>query len=186
MIVLVRHGRSAHVVQGLLDIAAFRRWRDAYEAAGINDSAPPELQEIAQRATLVSSDLRRAIESAHLLAPEHDLITSPLLREMRLEVLHIPLIRLPLIGWAVTVGVRSIFHGYATKEEQQRARDAAQWLIELGAASDVVAVTHASFRALLAKELTARGWKSTTERRNRRHWSAWTFTSPARHPSSRS
>jgi len=36
-ILLVRHGRSAHKASRLLDLAKLVRWRDAYEAAGIDE-----------------------------------------------------------------------------------------------------------------------------------------------------
>ena len=174
-ITLIRHGRSAHVVKGLLDLAAFRKWREAYEAAGIDpaDRPPPELHAAAEQAAIiVSSDAPRAIESARKLAPDRDVITSPLLRELRMEPPALRWIRLPMAGWALVFGVQWLRRKLATPEDEQRARAAADWLIDL-AAGDLVVVTHGSFRLLLAREFESRGWVLVLPRRRSSHWSAW-------------
>jgi broad specificity phosphatase PhoE len=174
-IVLVRHGRSAHVHTGWIDGEGFARWREAYEAAGIDerDTPPRELQTLASAAGLVvASDALRAIESARLLAPRKDVVTSPLLREIALVPPKIPF-RMPLLGWALT-----LFRMRATEQEHQRARDAASWLVALAAQHEqVVVVTHGGFRIALASALAARGWRCETPKRRHRHWSAWPFTS---------
>jgi broad specificity phosphatase PhoE len=180
-IVLVRHGRSSHVVTGLLDLAGFRQWRVAYEAAGIDpaDRPPPELLGRAETAgVLVSSDIRRATESARLLAGDREVIASPLLRELALQAPPLPWIRMPLLGWAVAVGVRWLFQRtHATPEEERRVGAAADWLVELADGhGDVLALTHASFRSVIAKELVRRGWRQTKPRRPSSHWSAWVFS----------
>lgn len=186
-VVLVRHGRSAHVVKGLLDRAAFLRWREAYEGAGIDPAevAPSELCAAArQAAVVVSSDARRAIESARMLAPDREVIVSPLLRELSLEPLHFRRVRLPLFGWALTYGIQALRHALrvpATPEEKERVRAAAEWLMDLSLRhGEVIALTHGSFRSLLARELAMRGWVSVTPRRRSSHWSAWSFSPPGR------
>jgi broad specificity phosphatase PhoE len=71
-IVLVRHGRSAHVHTGWIDRDGFLRWREAYEAAGLDpaDAPPPALRElVASAEVIVASDAPRALASARLLAP---------------------------------------------------------------------------------------------------------------------
>jgi len=181
-IVLIRHGRSAHVAKGLLDLAAFLKWRETYEAAGIeeNEQPPRELVAEARNAgAFVSSDVPRAIESARLLASDREVITSPLLRELSLDPPQLRGIRLPLRGWALTYVVRWLFGRHVTADEERRACTAAQWLIEWSSLhGEVMVLTHASFRSLLAKEFARRGWKSVTPRRRSAHWSAWSF-SPA-------
>ncbi|HYO78553.1 MAG TPA: hypothetical protein VE010_18990 [Thermoanaerobaculia bacterium] len=183
-IVLVRHGRSGHVVKGLLDLAAYTKWRDDYEAAGLDpfDAPPPELCAAAQNAAvLVASDARRAIDSARLLAPGRDVVVSPLVRELSLQPPNFSRIRLPLIGWALSIGLRWLIRqalrlNHITPEEQQRVRAAIDFLIELTARhAEVTVVTHGAIRSLLAKELTRRGWISVTPRRRSSHWSAWSF-----------
>jgi broad specificity phosphatase PhoE len=186
-VVLVRHGRSSHIAPKLMDLDAFLQWRDAYDEAGIDDadSPPRELLDAAQHAgLLVSSDTRRAIESARVLARGREVIASPLLREIAIEPPTLPRIRLPLIAWALGYGVRWLFRealgrAHGTAEEEARVRAAARWLTELATQhGEVLVLTHASFRSRLAKELARQGWVATTPRRSSHHWSAWSFKPP--------
>lgn len=176
-LVLVRHGRSAHGHAGLLDADGFRRWREAYEAAGIlaDEVPPPEVASLADAsAQIVASEAPRAVESARLLARGRDVLTSPLLRELDLPPPAIPL-RMPLPAWALAIGLRSLVAGgHATAEERARVAEAAAWLSSLAAERGcVVAVTHATFRSLLAKKLLAEGWRRETAKQRSMHWSAW-------------
>lgn len=179
-IALIRHGRSAHVHTGLLDAAGFRLWRDRYEAAGIvdGDMPPPEVRQLAAGAIIVASDAPRAIESAKVIADGRQLLVTPLLRELDLVTPHIPWIRLPLIGWALLVGVRSLLRRtHATPAEAERARAAAEWLSQLSRThGTVVAVTHAIVRGAIAQELLKMRWNHDVERRGSHHWSAWVLS----------
>ena len=179
-ILLVRHGRSAHVHAGWIDLQGFHRWREAYEAAGIlaGEVPPPELRVLAERAGAVAaSDAARAVESARLLAPERDVLTSPLLRELDLPPPALHGWRLPLAGWALAYGVRWLSGSLASPVEVARAREASEWLTGLSREHGaVVAVTHASFRGLLARSLADEGWFCGTRTRRSPHWSAWRFS----------
>jgi broad specificity phosphatase PhoE len=186
-IVLVRHGRSGHVHSGWINAAELHGWRDAYEAAGIHadDVPPPELCADASAAgVLAASTARRAIESAKLLAPARDLITSPLLVELELHPPALGPIRLPLPVWALMYGVRwlmraTLHRPHVTTAEEQRARDAAEWLSRLAADhGSVMAVTHGMFRGLVARELVKRGWLRESSGRKSHHWSVWRFARP--------
>jgi broad specificity phosphatase PhoE len=183
-IILIRHGRSAHVQTAWIDTQGFHRWRDAYEAAGIlpTEVPPDEVWERARRAGIVvASTAPRAVESARLLAEGREVITSPLLRERELSPPSLR-VRLPLAGWALAYGAQWLFRAltsrpHAPEAEVARAREAAEWLTELARRHGGVAVvTHASFRALLAGTLMAEGWKGDGARRRSRHWSAWSFS----------
>lgn len=183
-LILVRHGRSAHVHAGAMDLAGFYRWREAYEAAGViaGEVPPPELAELARNAgALVASNAPRAIESARLLAPEREPIISPLLRELDLHPPNVRL-RMPLLAWALAFGVRSLWRWMSrqphltTAEEMVRLARAAQWLGELTKQhGEVVVVTHHSFRMELMKVLKAEGWEATVPRKKSAHWSVWSF-----------
>ena len=171
-------------MKGLLDRAAFLQWRVDYEAAGIDSAEVPPQELIAAAAharMFVSSDIRRAVESALLVADGRNVIASPLLRELSLDPPRLRWIRLPMVGWALMYGMlwlkRAILrHPHVSRDEEQRARDAADWLVELSQTQgDVIALTHASFRSLVAKELVRRGWTLTVPRRRLSHWSAWTL-----------
>jgi broad specificity phosphatase PhoE len=187
-IVLIRHGRSAHVHTGWIDVHGFRRWREAYEAAGIlpSEAPPPELCALAARTGAVAaSDTPRAVQSARLLAPDRQVLVTPLLRELELAPPALPGLRLPLAGWAVAVGVRWLYFRFTSGQhvsaaELDRARDAAEWLAGLAQQhGSVAAVTHASFRGLVGGTLAASGWQGVTARRRYHHWSVWTYTRPA-------
>ena len=169
---LVRHGRSAHVHAGWIDLAGFHRWRDSYEAAAIveGETPPAALTQIAGRASVIAaSNAPRAIASAKLL--RDDVLVSPVLRELDLHPPNLRGVKMPLVFWALTFAFR---RSLATPAEETRAREAAVWLEELAEDGPVVAVTHHSFRALLAKVLVANGWRLGKPRRGH-HWSAWTL-----------
>jgi broad specificity phosphatase PhoE len=190
-ILLVRHGRSAHVERGWLDVEGLRGWMAAYDAAGIAaDPAPPAaLRALAAGAALVvASDLPRAVASAALLAADRAVEASPLLREAPLETPAAPMprlggVRLPLRGWALVLGTRWLWASWrgapppgVDDATLARADAAAEWLVErTAAAGRVLAVTHATVRTLVAAELERRGWWCA-ERRPFREWSAWRFT----------
>jgi broad specificity phosphatase PhoE len=181
-IILIRHGRSAHVHAGWIDAAGFHRWREAYEAAGIvpGEVPPLDLRELAAKAgLLVASDIPRAIESAHLLASGGRVEVYPLFRELALVPPDLGRLRLPVAAWAVVYGVRMLFRkaAHVTPAEEERAREAAGWLAERAAVhGTVVVVTHATFRGVLAKALQAEGWGCEVPRRRSAHWSAWAFS----------
>lgn len=180
---LVRHARSSHVHTGWIDASGFRAWREAYEAAGIHEDerVPAHLAELAGRADLVlCSDAARAIASARLLAPGKEVVVSPLLRELDLEGPALSALRLPLLGWAVAVGCRTLHltlrRQYPSPAEATRINDAAAWVEDLAARhSVIVAVTHASFRRRLSDRLMQNGWQAEPGRRTLQHWSAWVF-----------
>jgi broad specificity phosphatase PhoE len=186
-IVLVRHGRSAHIHrEGWITAAGMHRWRASYDAAGLaaGEMPPPALMALAGSAQLlVASDLPRASASAALLAPGRDVRISPLLRETPLAISNGLPFRLPLRGWATLIllqwGYRIVRGTDAEPEERARAADAAAMLIELaGDDATVVAVTHGVFRRLLAIRLRALRWQAEPGRRDYDHWSAWGFHPP--------
>ena len=177
LIHLVRHGRSAHVHAGWVDLAGFHRWRESYEAAAIVDGETPprSLIAIAEDAGLiVASDAPRAIASAKLLREE--VVVSPLLRELDLRPPNLRGVKMPLPLWALAIGMRWLVRRtHATPHEEARAREAAAWLQQLANDGAVVAVTHASFRSLLAKTLIAEGWRVAGTPRRAHHWSVWSI-----------
>ena len=89
-ILLVRHGRSAHVHRGWLDRAALERWSASYDAAAVHDDdAPPAtLRALAREVgCVVASDMPRAIASAErLLGKGVAFETFPQLREAPLWI----------------------------------------------------------------------------------------------------
>ena len=184
-IVLVRHGRSAHVWWGAFNHPEFQQWRVAYEAAGIGvgETPPLVIRELAGICGIVvASDAERAKQSAALLAAGKNVIASPLLRELDLPAPELQFLRLPWIGWAILItiswfGRRLLRRASESHGEMERVRRAAAWLAELAQVhGTVVAVTHGTARILIARELAAIGWHRDSGRRTSRHWSAWSVS----------
>jgi broad specificity phosphatase PhoE len=190
-IVLVRHGRSAHVETEWIDVDGVRRWMRDYDAAEIalEQVPPPELVAlVASSARLLTSDLPRAVASATLLAAGREIVHVPLLRETALETSDSPLrrlggVRLPLRGWALVFGARWLAAWArgapppgVDAAALARAESAADWLIAQAIEGDgrIVAVTHATIRLLVAQTLVRRGWRELGKRQLR-EWSAWRF-----------
>lgn len=190
-IAMVRHARSAHVHTGWIDATGFQAWRAAYEAAGIaeGERAPADLARLAASAGLVvSSDAPRAIDSARLLAPGREIVVSPLLRELDLEGPDLGGVRLPLAGWALAVGLRTLLltlrRQHPSASETARVDHAATWLEEISVQHPLtLVVTHASFRRQLARRLAQGGWQAEPGRRSMQPWSSWLVRRP--HPTSR-
>ena len=183
-IMLVRHGRSAHVLrERWIDAAGVHRWRDDYDAAGIHDAStpPPTLLSDAARADLViASDLARAVASAARLAAGREVRIQPLLREYALDIPTWLPARWPLTMWAVAIHVQWLTRAArgisVAPGERQRVGAAADWLEDvMRQHRHVVVVTHGVFRGLLGAELTTRGWTPARRISGYRHWSVWNY-----------
>jgi broad specificity phosphatase PhoE len=183
-ILLIRHGRSSLEHDGRwMPASRVGEYEDAYDAVGIRDDShpPEELRRLAERATLASSNMRRAIASVERLAPGRAYSITPLLREIRLEPPQWIPLRLPIEVWDVMSALQWSYRLRVGAENDfvHRAREAAEWLSRLNADGDtIMAVTHGGFRRIVAAALTARGWKETRERRAWDNWSVWSFTPP--------
>lgn len=186
-ILLVRHGRSAHVQRGWLDGAGLRAWRTAYDAAGLapGETPPATLRALASEAgIIVASDMPRAHASAALLARGAPIKTSSLLRESELVLPTLGPVRLPLAGRALATGLRLAVGAMRAERPPavvlDRATEAAYWLAELAAQhGSVVAITHAAFRPRVVEALAVGGWqvpRRQSLRERFRHWSAWVLT----------
>ena len=185
-LLLIRHGRSAHVHGGgLLDRHGVERWRAAYdEAAVAPDDAPPAwlVDAVAGARVIAASDLPRAIASAERLADGRAVVLSPLFREVPLPIPEWLPCRAPLAAWDALVrlswGVEQLRGHDAPPAALTRARLAARWC---GAAcrdasdrdATIAVVTHGVFRRVLARRLLADGWRAAPGFRSRAHWSAW-------------
>jgi broad specificity phosphatase PhoE len=183
-IILVRHGRSAHIESpGWIDVDGVHGWQGAYDATGIlAESVPPRaLVDVAASAgCLITSDMPRALASAERLAPGKVARVSPLLREMHLEIPRWVRARWPLPVWAVCIHlhwlVRERRGEIAAPSERQRAADAVALLDDASReAGTVVAVTHGAFRRLLALQLVAAGWRAERRVGGYQNWSSWPF-----------
>jgi hypothetical protein len=183
-LILVRHGRSAHLHGGAwYDIEGLRRWMVGYDEAGIRegDAPPAALKSQASHADLIiASDMARAMQSAQRLAAGRTVEVSPLLRETPLEIPRWVPVRLPMLLWDALIHtqwfVRLLRHAHASPEELERAEAAALWLTTRseGRALTIV-LTHGVFRRLVAARLLEHGWRPGRGRRSYKHWSVWEF-----------
>jgi broad specificity phosphatase PhoE len=188
-LVLVRHGLSAHTRTGVVDRDGVRRWRDAYDIAGIipQPGPPPALTALAARAThLIASDLPRAVQSAKLLAPEREIRIEPLMREAPLSIPRWPT-RLPLSVWGVIMyagwSYRRLRGIDVTGPDFARGEVAARWLADIVSdGTTALVVTHGVFRKLIATHLVRLGWSEAGRAGGFRHWSAWSFVDGERPP----
>jgi broad specificity phosphatase PhoE len=198
-LLLIRHGRSAHVHPGgLLDRDGVERWRAAYDEAGIaSDDRPPAglASEVARASVIAASDLPRAVASAARLAQGRELSVSPLFREVVLPLPAWSRLRAPLLGWETLVhldwGIGLLRGAVTSPEILERAGEAAAWCRDACRRSDagatVAVVTHGVFRHLLARQLRAEGWRIVTGPRGWAPWSAWRLSAdPRLHASSTS
>lgn len=182
---LIRHGKSTWINNKRVTFQGFKDWIEMYDAHGVfeNKKRYPAwtIEKVNRANVMVSSDLKRSIDSARILKPSFDGPSYPLFREI--EFPHVPEIvekvKLYPTVWALLL--RSAwFIGYAKdaesyKEASKRAEKAADLLIDYAEKQEsVVLVGHGFFNFLIARQLQKKGWKG---RKNTSfdHWVANTY-----------
>lgn len=166
-IVLIRHGKPTDVMTERIAGCDIGRWIEHYDTRGITrDIEPPKcVREAGSNAQyIVTSDLRRAVESAAWIAGTKKVHSDHELREAGLPPsLNIP-IRLPPATW-IPLARAVWWLDWCDSEEtvqtaRQRAGRVANRLVELAAEfSSVMVVGHGMFNRFLATQLLHRGWK---------------------------
>ena len=166
-ITLVRHGRPRLAVPRRIAGNELRVWIDRYDEAGIDPELPPpasSLELAAAAACIVTSTLRRSIESAQALAPARDTLREAAFREAGLPSPTDAQLRLSPQAWGALARI-AWFLGWCPNAEtlglaRERARAAAGHLVELGRKhGSVLLVGHAVFNRLIAAELRRSGWR---------------------------
>ena len=168
-IILVRHGHPDVASDDLRPIAGsdLSRWYRRYNDVGVaSASSPPEaLRDVAAAAgCIVASDLRRAIESAALLAGARQVHLDPDLREVGFpEGLNVST-RLPPGVWVMIARAGWLIDLWECDESKsavrQRAGRLADRLSDLARAHDsVVVVGHGWFNLFVGRELRRRRWR---------------------------
>lgn len=157
--------------------AAFARFIDDYQAAGIEADPPPqELIDLVTEAPRVfASDLKRSIDSARTLLPEAEMVSTPLFTEAPLASPRVPGLKMKAPAWAVVS--RIAWHGgfkpgiESYGQSKQRARQAAPMLIEEAERSGLaVLVAHGYFNAILGRTLRLNGWRKVSGAHRARFW----------------
>ncbi|PSL40072.1 broad specificity phosphatase PhoE [Planomicrobium soli] len=182
---LIRHGKSQFVHKEAVTFNEFKQWVKNYDFYGIAEepSCPAEtLQKVAAADIIVTSDLKRAIESAKFLDPKANAITDPLFREIELPIStrQGSNLKLSPVFWAMLLRIMW-FSGYSNNyesfdEAKLRAKKAAQQLILYSSEFQSVAlIGHGFFNIMIAKELQKKGWKGK-RKLGARHWNCVSYS----------
>ncbi|BCW88288.1 hypothetical protein sos41_14270 [Alphaproteobacteria bacterium SO-S41] len=160
--------------------ADFATYIDDYQAAGLDQgSAPPEelLAEVKGIKRVFASELQRSIDSARLLLPKAELVSTPLFTESPLASPRVPALRLKAPAWAVMSriawhgGFRPGIESYG--QSKVRARKALELLVaEAEKENKAVLVAHGYFNAILGRALAQRGWRKVQGAHRVRYWNA--------------
>jgi broad specificity phosphatase PhoE len=178
-IVLVRHGRIAWEFLTLIPGYALGEWRRGEDAAPLDSTYRPppgaELERLIRTAaSLIASPLRRALESARLLAPAAEPLIDARFREAELPTAIRSRLRLPAKVWA-GLARAAWFGGWSDgvesfRDARARAASAATILTEHAETRGaVVLVGHGLMNILIAGELRAAGWRGP-RLPSQRHW----------------
>ena len=171
-IILIRHGKPESATNPLVTSGGYANWVRRYNQSSVAcDSRPPsQLRDRLNNHYIVSSDLRRAVESAEICSGQTPKEKHPILREM-----DIPRYRMPfkfrawtwlyLSRFLWTLGVKGTFESY--KEARLRSKTACQKLIQLACKHDkIVVFGHGYMNLHIRKELISNGW-SMSEKSNK-------------------
>lgn len=182
-ITLIRHGKSKHIENNRITCTEFQDWIKKYDNSGVFKEInypPVTLEKIATANIVITSDLRRSIESASLLNQSIGIISDALYRETELPNFPKTLgLKLRPNSWAVIL--RCLwFSGYSRHSEsltnaQMRAKQASQQLVKYAEEyKSVVLVGHGFFNLLISKELQKIGWKGE-RKTSSKHWNCTTY-----------
>ncbi|PMC39077.1 histidine phosphatase family protein [Bacillus sp. UMB0899] len=182
---LIRHGKSSLNDNKRKNCEEFKEWINKYNLNGVVEEENfPEttFQKVALANVLVTSDLKRSIDSARFLRSNGDVMTDPLFREVELPVPSIKLrmIKLSPSVWSVLLRLLW-FSGYSNNCESYthakfRAKQAANQLIDYAKNyHSVVLVGHGFLNMLIANELLNMGWEGK-KMKSSKHWSVSSFT----------
>ncbi len=178
VIIIVRHGKPALSRKVRLTWQGYREWWQKYDAGGLGSKQknPAKLRALAKQADLlISSPLRRAVETAELLrgkAP--DLIDENLI-EAALPSPHLGPIKLRPKTWG-TFSRIAWYVGWSDgmeshKDARIRANKMAEKLADHASGGKMVLVTaHGWYNRMLKGSLMEQGWKCVSQNGDL-HWS---------------
>ncbi|WP_025783399.1 histidine phosphatase family protein [Sporosarcina sp. D27] len=181
---LIRHGKSKCIEKSIMSSKDFSGWVESYNDNGVfeeNFYPSATLEKIKTANIVVTSDLKRSIESAKLLNPNVPVMSTPLFRETELPIPSsiIGGLKLNPSIWALIL--RGFwFCGYSRDcesliEAKERAKKASDLLMEFAQKNLVVVVVgHGFFNMLVASELRKKGWKGKSKTSSK-HWNCTTY-----------
>lgn len=183
-IILVRHGVPDATADERRAITGrdIGRWYRRYNELGIAETMPPPptlVDAAASAGCIVSSDLRRAMESAARLAGSYPVRIDPDLREVGFPEALNAGIALSPGTWVMLARAAWLLNrcdaGETMRETRARAGRLADRLGELARShGSVVAVGHGWFNQFVASELRRRRWRGPWFMPSR-HWSSAVF-----------
>jgi broad specificity phosphatase PhoE len=175
----MRHGEPD--VPKLADIRIksreFAQCMEIYNNSGISGASKPEdtaIDKFNSFNAVVSSDLKRSIDSALRLCPEQALIIDPLFREIEGTYLRIPFFKFAPKTWGnifILIWLLGLFEFKGSfKAGKVRARLCAEKLIALAETHGrVLFVGHGFVNTYIVKELISLGWDGP-KMPNKRYW----------------
>lgn len=181
-ITLIRHGQSLWTENKPMTGHEFIKWVEQYDSHGVcEETFYPQttIEKIKAANIVITSDLKRSLESAKHLKPNVNVISNSLFRETEMPVAQIGGLRLHASMWAVILRC-SWFMGYSkgcesVSEAKRRAEAAARFLVERAKEHQtVVLVGHGFFNRMIAKELIKNGWTGN-RKTSAKHWDSTTF-----------
>lgn len=184
---MIRHGKPQITENQRITLSDFKKWVEKYDHTGVFEESfyPAKTLEKIQAANIViTSNLKRSIESAKLLNPNLDPTMDPLFRETEFPAPSKPLrsIKLKPCIWIVLLNLLWI-SGYSNGCEsfcdaRKRAKKAAKLLVDYAEkCNSVVLVGHGFFNLLIARELKKMGWKGK-KITSFKHWICTTYSCP--------
>lgn len=183
---LIRHGKSTHVENSRITYKEFGNWIEKYDSCGVfeeNTYPSTTLEKIASANIVVTSDLKRSIDSSRLLTKNENIkvISDALFREVELPVpFGLRGVKLSSNSWAVILRLLW-FSGYSRQCEsliraKQRAKRASEQLVKYAEEyKTVVLVGHGFFNRLIAEELQRMGWEGK-RKASAKHWNCTTYS----------
>lgn len=169
-IVLVRHARPDITKMGLKSYKEAVAFAENYRLAGVEDFDPVPIRksigQMPEGSLLLTSGLFRAQNTARILFDTLPVPQAyPAFNEFEIEVVHLPLVVLPIDVWMLISRLAWFFDVRGEQVESrpealQRMKTAAD-ILEAAAqkGGKVVLVAHGLMNRSLSKELKRRGWK---------------------------
>ncbi len=180
-IITVRHGLPDQDRNVRITAREYGDWWAGYDRSGLapGQTPPAELFDLAaQAATVVSSTLPRAIETAEMLTRgAREIRHDPIYVEAPLPPPPTPFLRLRPGAWGV-VSRSFWFWGYAPNRVEnhfaawRRVAQVASRLIDLSAAGDVMLCGHGYLNWMLDRRLRKVGWRKSAHA-GRNHYFSW-------------
>jgi len=178
VIILVRHGKPALSRKVRLNWRQYRAWWKKYDEGGLADKQkiPKKVKKYAESADcLISSPLRRAIETARLLRGRDPDFTDEALVEAALPPPHLAGLKFRPKTWGTFARV-VWFVGWSDDMESHsaartRANETAEKLAGHASGGKMVLVTaHGWYNRMLKGSLMKQGWKCVSQNGDL-HWS---------------